>query len=172
MPLVLAMSAPEYQVDIEPDHAAVGKKIDDVLRQHFMNQTIVARGVSMSAHQDISIDDLVMTIQQLGTDRYDPSRIGDRYENVAGKHIDFFGFRRKVTPRMRLFKDISWGFYHGSKIIHGNPVRIDLLLVYDGAQLKAVAHQYEGRTNSKRDGFVFKNPTNKPASLLAIVKIL
>ena len=72
---------------------------------------------------------------------------------------------------MELFKDISWGFYHGAKAIHGKPVRIDLLTIYDASQLKAVVHQYEGRDDIKRDGFVFKNPDSKPAALLGIVHI-
>ncbi|TAH32892.1 hypothetical protein EYC59_05710 [Candidatus Saccharibacteria bacterium] len=106
---VFEVGVPEYTVDAEPDFMAVGKKVDDVLRQHFMGQTVVVRGVSSSAHPNLSVDELIETIQRLGTDRYDPERAGDRYENVAGKHIDIFAFRRKVTPRMRLFKDIAWG---------------------------------------------------------------
>ena len=171
MAKVFVVNVSEYTVDAEPDFAAVGKKVDDVLRQHFMGQTVVVRGVSSNAHPNLSVDQLVKTIQRLGTDRYDPERAGDRYENVAGKHIDIFAFRRKVTSRMRLFKDIAWGFYHGSKEIHGEPVRIDLLLVYDAAQLRRVTHRYEGRPRAKRDGFVFVNPTTKPAALLAALKI-
>lgn len=172
MATLLEVKVPEYVVSIEPDHVVAGRKVDDVLRQHFMGQTVVARGVSMSAHPDKTVDEMVEVIQRLGTDRYDPERVGDRYENVAGKHIDLFGFRRKVTPRMRLFKDICWGFYHGSKAIHGEPVRIDFLLIYDAAQLKAVPHRYEGRTDNKRDGFVFVSPTAKPSALLAVIKVL
>jgi len=73
---------------------------------------------------------------------------------------------------MQLFKDISWGFYHGSKAIHGYPVRIDVVSVYDASLLKAVVHQYEGRDSTKRDGFVFIDPESKPKALLAIIQIL
>ncbi len=120
----------------------------------------------------MTVEELINTIQKLGTDRYDPLKVGDRYENIMNKHIDLFAFRRKITSTTELFKDISWGFYHGAKAIHGKPVRIDLVIIYDASQLKAVMHQYEGRTDIKRDGFVFKNPNNKKAALKAIIKIL
>lgn len=161
---------PQYQVTTEPDHKAVGKLVDAEIKKHFLGQTVVVRGLSSVAHGK-SQAKLVELIKHHGTDRYDPSIQGDRYENIQSKHIDFFAFRRKVTPRMRLFKDISWGFYHGAKKIHGAPVRIDLLLIYDAAQLKAVLHQYEDRPDKKRDGFIFKDPHSKPAALKAILKI-
>jgi hypothetical protein len=170
--IITEVSLPEYSIEKEPDYKAVGKKVDDVIKQHFAEQTIVVRGLSSKQHPDKSIDELVDIIKATGTDRYDPERAGDRYENIKGKQIDLFAFRRKVMPDMELFKDISWGFYHGAKAIHGKPVRIDLLIIYDAAQLKAVVHQYEGRDDIKRDGFVFKQPDNKPATLLGIIKVL
>lgn len=72
---------------------------------------------------------------------------------------------------MQLFKDISWGFYYGAKAIHGEPVRIDILTVYDAKALKRVTHQYEGRTDIKRDGFVFREPQDKSRALLGILCI-
>lgn len=168
---ILTISVPQYTIDTEPDHKAIGKAVDSLIRQYFAGQTVIVRGISSNEHPDKSIDQLIDIIQQIGTDRYDPKRLGDRYENIRDKDIDLFAFRRKVTPRMELFKDISWGFYHGAKAIHGKPVRIDLLLIYDASQLKAVVHQYEGRDDVKRDGFVFRNPQNKAAAILGIVKI-
>lgn len=168
---ILSVSVPQYVVDTEPDHKVIGKIVDEVIKSNFAGQTIIVRGLSSIAHPDKTLDELVKAIQQEGTDRYNPERVGDRYENIKRKHIDLFAFRRKVTPRMELFKDISWGFYHGAKAIHGKPVRIDLLTIYDASQLKAVVHQYEGRDDIKRDGFVFKNPDDKESALLAVMKI-
>jgi hypothetical protein len=139
---------------------------------HFAGQTIVVRGLSSKEHSDKSIDELVDIIKVTGTDRYDPKRTGDRYDNIKGKQIDLFAFRRKVTPKMELFQDISWGFYHGAKAIHGKPVRIDILIIYDAAQLKAVVHQYEGRDDIKRDGYVFRESDDKNAAVIGIIKIL
>lgn len=169
---VYSVSLPQYTLDKEPDHKAIGKLVDEVIKEKFEGQTIVVRGISSVAHPDKTLDDLVKIIKHTGSDRYDPERAGDRYDNIEGKYIDLFAFRRKVTPRMKLFKDISWGFYHGAKAIHGKPVRIDILTIYDASQLKAVVHQYEGRVDIKRDGFIFKDPSNKQAALLGIIKIL
>ncbi|MBI3494635.1 hypothetical protein HY004_01475 [Candidatus Saccharibacteria bacterium] len=168
---LIVVNLPQYRVDTEPNHKVIGKIVDKVIQENFTGKTIVVRGVSSSAHSDKSVDELVEIIKDSGTDRYDQKRIGDRYENIKGKHIDLFAFRRKVTPRMEVFKDISWGFYHGSRTIHGKPVRIDILTVYDASQLRAVVHQYEGRDDIKRDGFVFKNPSDKKSAVLGIIKI-
>lgn len=168
---LLTVDVPEYIVENEPNHKAVGQLVDEIIKNNFAGQTVVVRGLSSKAHPDKTADELIEIITRQGTDRYDPERIGDRYENINGKHIDLFAFRRKVSARMHLFKDISWGFYHGAKAIHGKPVRIDLLTIYDAAELKAVVHQYEGREDIKRDGFVFKDPANKQNALLAIIKI-
>lgn len=168
---VLSVNLPDYRVDAEPDYKAVGRVVDDELKKQFMGRTIVVRGIGSQKHPGKSVEELVEIIQQLGTDRYDPGRTGDRYQNIGGKHIDFFAFRRTVTPRMQLFKDIAYGFYHSAIGFHGRPVRIDILLIYDATQVKRVLHQYEGRTDKKRDGFVFKDSANKPAALLGIMKI-
>ncbi len=171
MAKVITIQLPEYSVASEPNHKLLGRKVDDVLRRYFMDKTVVVRALSSAEHQGKTIDELVKSIKSEGTDRYDPNRKGDRYDNLEGKHIDLFGFRRKVTPRMRLFKDVTWGFYHGSIAIHGKPTRIDLLIVYDALQMTRVLHSYEGRDGKKRDGFVFKDPGSKPKAVLGIVVI-
>jgi len=165
------IAVPQYQITTEPDYKTIGKVVDDELRKHFTDRAIVVRGISSSEHPGKSVDELVEIIQRDGTDRYDPHRQGDRYENIQGKCIDFFGFRRKVSSRMHLFQDIIYGFYRGALDIHGRAVRIDILLIYDATKLKAVLHQYEGRTDKKRDGFVFRDPTNKQDALLGLLKI-
>jgi len=88
---VFSVSLPEYKVGTEPNHKNIGKIVDDVFKEHFQGQTIVVRGISSSQHS-IPITKLIDTIQELGTDHYDPDRVGDRYENIQGKHIDFFCF--------------------------------------------------------------------------------
>ena len=93
---VYTVSAPDYRVDAEPKHTAVGKQIDTALHEHFLGETVVVRAVTSRAHPNIPIGQLIEKIRELGTDRYDPDRAGDRYENIGGKQIDFFGFRRKV----------------------------------------------------------------------------
>ncbi len=48
----------------------------------------------------------------------------------------------------------------------------DIAIIYDLTKLKRVLHQYKGRTDIKRDGFVFRNPANKKDALIGIIKIL
>jgi predicted alpha/beta hydrolase family esterase len=169
---IYTVHLPEYRIDTAPDHNTLGRLVDNELKKYFTGQTIVARGIGSSEHSGNSIDELIEIIRRDGTDRYDPAREGDRYENIQNKHIDLFGFRRKVTAHTKLFQDIIYGFYHSAISVHGKPTRIDVLIIYDAAKLKAVVHQYEGRTDKKRDGFVFREPDKKNEAVLGIVKVL
>lgn len=171
-PVIITLTIPEYQVATEPDYKTIGKIVDDELRKHFLGQTVVVRGIGSSEHPNKSVDELIETIQLQGTDRYDTARVGDRYDNIKGKHIDVFAFRRKVMPRMQLFKDIAYGFYRSAIGIHGRPTRIDILTIYDASKMKAVLHQYEGRTDKKRDGFIFRDSERKADAVIGLVKIL
>lgn len=168
---VISIDLPEYQVTSEPKYRVVGKVVDDAIRRYFPSETLVVRAIGSQEHPGKTVDELIEVIQKLGTDRYDPARKGDRYDTVGGKRIDFFAFRRKMTPTTELFKDIAYGFYRSAIGIHGRPTRIDILIVYDAAQLKAVLHRYEGRADFKRDGFVFKDPSSRTTAIRAIIKI-
>ena len=168
---VLTVPLHDYTVDIEPDHGAIGRRVDDAIRERFTGHKIVARGLSADDHPGHDVDELINIILTSGTDRYDPDRPGDRYAAIGGKRIDLFGFRRAVTPRMNLFANLSWGFYHGSIEIHGHPTRLDIVTIYDARQLRAVLHQYEGRPDRKRDGFRFADPQRPAAAVLGIVKL-
>lgn len=169
---VVTVSLPGYKVDKEPDHKALGKIVDDEIKKHFLGQSILVRGVASSEHRGKTVDEVIDIIQRTGTDRYDSSKVGDRYENVERRHIDLFAFPHEVTKKSKIFADVVWGFYHSAIGIHGRPMRIDILTIYDASQLEEVAHRYKGRADIKRDGFVFKNPDNKKLDLKAIFKIL
>lgn len=168
---VITVPLPEYQVSSEPDHRRIARPVDAAIRDNFPGQVIIARGVSADDHPGLTVDELITIILRLGTDRYDPDRAGDRYANIENKHIDLFGFRRTVTPKMRLFAQLSWGFYHGSIEIHGRPTRLDIVSIYDATRLRAVRHQYEGRADRKRDGYRFVDPAHKTAALLGVIRL-
>lgn len=169
---LLEIGLPQYTVDKEPDHKAIGEPVDDLLQRHFMGQTVLIRGLGSMEHQGKSVDDLIEIIKTTGTDRYDPERVGDRYANVHGKHIDLYALRRTINPRSKIFWQLSWSFYQYPLKTRGYPFKVDILVIYDANQLKAVVHQPEGHPFVKRDGFVFKDPHNKPAAILGIIKIL
>lgn len=168
---VYTIHLPQYRVDAEPDDRAIGKILDDKIKELFLGQALVVRGIASSEHPGKSIDDLIEIIKQSGTDRYDPKRAGDRYENIEGKRIDFFGFPAMISPDTELFYQMFWGFYHSAKAIHGKPVRIDIVIIYDAAEVQQVVHQYEGRDEIKNDGFIFKFPENRQHAVKAVFQL-
>jgi hypothetical protein len=169
--LVHTIDLPQYQVDSEPHYRAIGRIFDDELKNYFLGQSLVIRGIASSEHPGKTVDELIEIIKNTGTDRYNPERKGDRYENSEGKRIDFFAFPVRVDQNMEFFHQMIWGFYHSAKAVHGYPVRIDIVTIYDAAQLQQVEHQYEGQNEVKDDGFTFKFPANKPAAVKAIFKL-
>jgi hypothetical protein len=170
---VYPVHLPEYQVATKPDYRTLGKTVDDELRKHFMGQMVGLRALGSQEHADKSIDDLVEIIKRDGTDRYDPKRNGDRYDNIENKHIDLFLLRRKISDKSQIFWQLAWSFYESPLKLRGQPVRVDVLVIYDLTKLKAVrtTHTHEGYPVTKRDGFVFRNPDRKNEAVLGIVKV-
>lgn len=168
---VIPVSLPDYQVQSEPDHRAIGRRVDAVITSHFSGATIIARGLSADDHPQLTVEELINIILTTGTDRYDPKRTGDRYANVQDKRIDLFGFRRTVRPRMHLFEQLSWGFYHGAIEVRGRPERLDIVTIYDATHLRSVLHRYQGREDWKRDGFRFVDPDHKAAAVLGVIQL-
>ncbi len=87
---VITVNVPDYSIDIQPDYKAAGAIVDTELKKHFMGQMVGLRALGSQEHPGKTIDDLIEIIKRDGTDRYDPERGGDRYDNVEGKHIDLF----------------------------------------------------------------------------------
>lgn len=168
----ISIPTPNYTVDSEPDYKAIGKLIDVELKKHFLGKKILLRGIGSQEHPNKTANELVQIIADTGTDRYDKERVGDRYENTENKHIDLFAFPAEVTPELELGWQVIYGFYHSAIGVHGRPTRIDILTVYDAEQLEVVEHQYEGRDDIKRDGFVFKDPKKKNKAVLGIIKLI
>jgi hypothetical protein len=73
---VYTISLPEYTVEQEPDYRAVGSKLDRAIQTHFPGKWMAIRGIGLIDHPDKSLEDLVATIVELGTDQYDPQREG------------------------------------------------------------------------------------------------
>ena len=169
---VYAIDVPEYDVRTKPDWRGIGAKLDEFLRELFLGRKIVIRCIGSCEHPGKSLDDLVEIILEQGSDRYDPSRPGDRYENIENKPIDIFALEFKVEPGLAMMENIiepfyTWPLQNGKK-----PTRLDLMTVYDAGKLEVVEHMYEGRNEVKKDGFIFKNQENKSETILAIVKLL
>ncbi len=170
---ILEIRLPQYTIDTEPDHKAIGKPVDKLLKEHFMGQQILIRGLGSMEHPDKSVDEVIEIIKKTGTDRYDSKRIGDRYTNVGDKYFDLCALRRTISPISEIFWQFSWSFYSSPLKERGYPVRVDILTIYDPKQLKAVTYSPAGHKGRiMRDGFVFRNPIDKAAAILGIIKII
>lgn len=164
---------PKVYADNKPDFEKIGAKIDKCLKKHFLGKKIAVRVLSSQEHKGKSVDDLIKIIKKIGHDHYDTKRRGDRYENIEGKHIDFFALDFTVKTKEKYFKDFLEPFYFWPIADRQEPIRIDIAVVYDLSKLKRVIHRYKGREKeTKKDGFVFKNPDIKTEAILGIIKIL
>lgn len=162
---------PEYRVDEKPNSYSVGRKVDAFLKGHFMNHEIVLRGVGTADHKDKTAGELITIILETGTDRCDPGRKGDRYENIENRHIDFFALNLEVTPEADMTAHMFESFYSWPLKTRGYPVRVDILTLYNPAHIECVTHTYkDGRI--KNDGFVFKNRKNAHKAVRAVIKLL
>jgi len=168
---VYTVRAPGYKVGKAPDAAAIGAKIDTIIKKHFSGRRVAIRCLGSQEHRGKSTNDIVRIIKKLGTDRYDPERRGEKYENVQGKHIDLFALDFRISPKGRYMENFIGPFYTYPKQEGRKPVRIDVIIIYDLSKLKRVPHRYEGREDIKRDGFVFRCPDKKD-TLLGIIKVL
>jgi hypothetical protein len=169
--MVYMISLPEYSIDSAPDEIAIGAKLDVLLKQHFLGKSILIRGIASSEHPGKTIDEIVDIIQNTGTDRYDPTRKGDRYENIEGKHIDLFAFPAIITNEIEIMRWLIYGFYHSAIAVHGRPSLIDVIMIYDAMQMTRVLHQYKGRDDIKDDGFVFNKNRDRPSALLGVITV-
>jgi len=169
--MIIKIDCPEYILDKHLDLKKVGQCIDRALVDHFDGKKVVLRTLSSHEHK-MSFAELIQKIEQLGYDRYDPERIGDRYSTIDGKHIDFFGRPCVVSSNKTLSLPLLEGFHIYGARFHGRPfAQRNIWLVYDRLALKSVMHMDENGGRVKRDGYVFKNPENKPKALLGILVI-
>lgn len=164
---------PNVYFEKKPDFAKFGKIIDDELKKHFLGKHVVLRVIGSMEHPNKSIDELISIISTTGTDRYDPFRKGDRYENLENKKIDFFALDFVIDKNEGYSENFLEPFYFWAVADRGYPIRIDIMIIYDYSKLEQVEHTYQGRENEiKRDGFCFKDQNNKNKAILGIIKIL
>jgi hypothetical protein len=187
-----SVSIPEYTADAEPDYAAVGRALDPVIESHFADRKLVIRAVSLIDHPGWSLEELVATILERGTDRYDPEREGVHYPEGSSVHEIFatgfivlagklhsphyYGDR---CPSGSPLGEVVSDFYGGTRLERGFPLRLDLLMIYDFDHLEMVGRQHErglapANISGLPDGclFRFRDPDRKPEALLGMVKIL
>jgi len=168
------LSLPEYQAGPpEPNHEVIGKKMDDFLKKNFLGEHLAVRCISSRDHSGKTVDELVDIIQTTGTDRYNPDREGDRYENKEGKHIDFFAFDYTISQDSKIFCEFTWPFYHWEIEKAGRPLRIDIIILYYPDKLKQVFFTYKNREHEgeRSDGWVFREPEKRADAVRGLVMI-
>ncbi len=168
---ILGIKIPGHKSGRAPDSKAVGKKLDDLIKQYFMGKKVVIRCIGSQDHPGITLRELVDIVVKTGTDKYDTARTGVGYDGFlkAGKHIDFYGEDLEITKDTSFMPNQLYEMYHSAIGDRGYGVHVDLVLVYDMAQLSMVMNLYDHHSTS--DGFVFKDPANKQATLLGVIKI-
>lgn len=172
MSQVIEVTIPGHRPGKAPDHELVGEKLDGVLRRRFMDRQVVIRCIDSQDHPGLSLDELAGKIVKNGTDKYDPHHMGVGYEEFArrGIRVDFYGEDVEVTPETHVMGQAIWEMHHSAIGDRGHGVHVDLVLVYDAAQLDMVKNLYASHPTS--DGFIFKDPVNKQAALLGVIKTL
>lgn len=189
-----SITLPEYTLDSKPEFYLIGSKLDAFIKENFPNQWLAVRGISLRDHPNQAMDDLVATIIQSGTDRYDPDRKG-----VHGDIDEQFGIELHATPMISrdgdlfcphysnrletgsVFGDFLLDCYEGTKVDRGYPLRLDIVMVYDLTMLEPAPMIWkENGPVSHGDPinpqettvFKFKYPDEKPKALLGIIKIV
>ena len=157
-----------------PDFTQTAEKIITALQANINVPIILLRLLSSKDHPGKSKNELSSLIQKLGHDRYDPTRKGDRYENIENKQIDFFALLLDLnsTDAPVIVTHALQSFFHFPQRANQDPIWVDLGIVYDPHQIDMVPHQYEGREGEiKTDGFAFRDPNNKPAAILTLLNL-
>lgn len=174
---VYTIDLPEYRAEPDTDWLAVGRKLDRLIETHFADQRLAVRAIGLVDHPQRSIDDLVTTVLELGTDRYDPDREGLYYEHpgtdtlYAGPYaVTPDGLRSLRAQHEGLASAMAWLveiFYDGALADRGYPVRLDLLLLYALDRLEPLGDQQPEESCY----FGFRDPGRKRDALLGLIRI-
>ena len=65
----IPISIPGYFQQEKPDYEKIGKQVDDVLKEKFRDERIAVRYLSLEDHPGMSLDELIKTIEETGTDK-------------------------------------------------------------------------------------------------------
>ena len=63
---VYSISIPEYNLDSQPDYAAIGTRLDRFIEKHFPGQRLALRGIYLNDHPCLSRSELVATLYGWG----------------------------------------------------------------------------------------------------------
>src|SRR3989338_4155747 len=162
---------PEYTLDKKPDYRKVGKKLDSVIKKHFLGKKVCIRALGSQDHK-LSKEELVQKIIEQGTDKYDSNKKGfwHDWEAYKDKGIDLFACYKEVTTKFRFMHEVVSDFYEGALVDRGYSVRVDMLLFYNPDLLEMIPIKY-AENDIGEDAWRFSFPEQKRKTLLGVIKI-
>lgn len=183
---IISIPLPEYTISCKPDYESIGDKVDSIIECNFPDGCYLIRAIGKDDHPNLTLDQLVEVITKTGTDKYEPDRKSVAHEDFANYDYDIQAEKFEIKDgkiiledfsKVRsLFGEIVYNFYENAPHDRGYSVRIDLLLIYDSEQFdqaRTVSPELSGvDPKFEKHLFKFKDPNNKPNTLVGIVKIL
>jgi hypothetical protein len=73
-----SVQIPKVFLENAPDFGNIGSQIDVCFKREFMGRHVAVRAIGSQEHQGRSLDELVEICDQLGHDRYDKERKGEK----------------------------------------------------------------------------------------------
>lgn len=162
---IAKLNLPEYTVKTQTNYSSIGNKIDEFLKNNFLGENLVIRAISCSERAQ-SAEETIKTILANGTDRTNKDIKGRGYE----KHddIDIFGVKNQINENTKTGEIFVRNFYE-QPLKHGsNPLKIDLLVLYDSNKLEKVEKSITGKKMD--DAYKFKT-NDKSSAIRSIIRI-
>lgn len=175
---IVSVAIPEYTIEVQPDYEAIGSRIDEAIAENFEG-TFLLRALSITDHPQYTLDQLTDIILKTGTDKYDPNRKGVDHEVFEPYRPDLQAGR--ITIEHGKIVGESFGadikrFYENTLLDRGYRLRIDLLVLYDPAQMiradKVDDSKPSIQPHLEEYLWRFKDPDHKREALVGMVKIL
>ena len=133
------ISIPIYTFNDKLVLEKVGKYIDGALLANFKGKDLIIRGIQSEKHK-LPKNELINQIIATGTDRY--SQNSKNEVRVSDKHIDLFGYARKIDVAP-IVLPILEGFHKWKpKSLERPRCRVDLWMVYDVNLLENVEYTH------------------------------
>ena len=191
-PTVTTISLPTYKIAEPPDAEAFGAVLDEVICETFGQggpREIGIRSVSLFDHPGHTHDSLGDEILASGTDRHDAE-----HTSVLSETYGPFGVELHIVPctvsatslesemcdgstfygttRSVMAEAVS-DYYAGPPLDrNGVPLRIDLLTIYDLAQLEGIPIPFHEGEKPPFSARRFRHPDRRAEAVLGLVKVL
>lgn len=182
---IIEVKVPEYKIDKKPDYLRIGAKVDKVIEENFSDGIYGVRAIGKDDHPNLTLEKLVKTVLENGSDKYDPNRKGVCHDqfSVYDYDVQMGTFEIKNSKLVNypnelpgLFAETIYNFFEQTPFDRGYAVRIDLLLIYDLSQFELAKKVNSRETNIRLSLenylYKFKNRDNKKSALLGIIKIM